>query len=492
MLERPLAAIAAALRNGQTSSRALTAEALERIEGGALNAFIDVQPAASLAEAERADQRLASGDRSPLLGIPVAHKDIFVTRQWRSTAGSRMLADYRSPFDAAVVERLASAGMVCLGKLNCDEFAMGSSNEHSAWGPVSNPWDSTRVPGGSSGGSAAAVAAALVCAATGTDTGGSIRQPAALCGVTGVKPSYGRVSRWGMIAFASSLDQAGPLARSAADCALILQAMAGFDPRDATSRDLAAEDFTRGIDKPLPGANAAHPLAGLRLGIPREFFAEGLDPGVHAVIEEAIGALEGLGARRIAVSLPRTALAIPAYYVLALAEASSNLARFDGIRFGHRTDKPEDLRDLYERSRAEGFGAEVQRRILVGTYVLSQGYYDAYYLQAQRLRRLIAQDYAHALQACDLLLGPVAPAPAWPKGQMRDDPVQMYLADIYTLGASLAGLPALSLPCGFLAAPRLPVGMQLIGQDCAEALLLQVADIYQRHTGHHRALPPSR
>jgi aspartyl-tRNA(Asn)/glutamyl-tRNA(Gln) amidotransferase subunit A len=490
MLERPLAALAGALRAGKVSSRELTEEALARVARSGLNAFLDVQPELSLAQASRADQRRAAGESGPLLGLPMAHKDIFVTRHWSSTAGSRMLFNYRSPFDAAVVERLASAGMVCVGKLNCDEFAMGSTNEQSAFGAVANPWDLARVPGGSSGGSAAAVAAGLVCAATGTDTGGSIRQPAALCGVTGIKPAYGRVSRWGMIAFASSLDQAGPLARSAADCALLLQELAGFDPRDATSRDLGPEDFTRGIGKPLPGADPAQPLAGLRLGVPAEYFAQGLHAEVRAVINGAIGEFERLGAQRVEVSLPRTELAIPAYYVIAPAEASSNLARFDGVRFGHRTEQPRDLLDLYERSRAEGFGAEVQRRILVGTYVLSRGYYDAYYLQAQRLRRLIAQDFARALQSCDLLVGPVSPTAAWPRGQMSEDPVQMYLADIYTLGASLAGLPALSLPCGFLASPRLPVGLQLIGRDCSEALLLQVADNFQRQTDHHCALPP--
>lgn len=490
MLDRPLTEIADALRRGKVSSLELTEKALARIAGSRLNAFVDVNPQASLEQARRADRRLSAGDSSPLLGLPIAHKDIFVTRQWRSTAASRMLANYRSPFDAAVVERFDQAGSVCLGKLNCDEFAMGSSNEHSAFGPVSNPWDLERVPGGSSGGSAAAVAAALVCAATGTDTGGSVRQPASLCGVTGIKPAYGSVSRWGMIAFASSLDQAGPIARSAADCAMLLQAMVGHDPRDATSRDRALEDFTRGIAKPLEGADAGRPLAGLRLGVPREYFAQGLDEEVRTVIESALCLMERLGARRVEVSLPRTELTIPAYYVLAPAEASSNLARFDGVRFGHRTEQPKDLLDLYERSRAEGFGAEVQRRILVGTYVLSQGYYEAYYVQAQRLRRLIAQDFVQALRGCDLLVGPVSPTAAWPKGQMSEDPVQMYLADVYTLGASLAGIPALSMPCGFLAAPRLPVGLQLIGGDGAEALLLQVADIYQRHTDHHRAIPP--
>lgn len=483
-----LRALGRALRAGETTSEQLTRDTLERMAQRKLNAFIDILPEKSIEQAQRADQRLAAGDPSPLLGIPLAHKDIFVTRHWRSTAGSRMLADYVSPFDAAVVERLAQAGMVCVGKLNCDEFAMGSTNEHSYFGAVSNPWDPQRVPGGSSGASAAVIAAGILDATTGTDTGGSIRQPAALCGVTGIKPSYGRVSRWGMIAFASSLDQAGPMARSAADCALILQAMAGFDPRDATCRDLPAEDFSRGIGRPLDQASESMPLRGLRIGLPSEWFAQGLDAGQRRVIEAAIADLERLGAQTLAVSLPRTDLSIPAYYVIAPAEASSNLARFDGMRFGHRAQGVKDLEALYERSRAEGFGAEVKRRIMVGTYVLSQGYYDAYYLQAQRLRRLIAQDFAQALSQCDLLLGPVTPTPAWLKGAMQDDPTQMYLADVYTLGASLAGLPGMSVPCGFVGEPALPVGMQLVGADCSEALLLQVADLYQQATLHHQAV----
>jgi len=484
-----LLALAKALRRGETSSEQLTREALARISQSKLNAFIDVLPERSIEQAKVADQRLAAGDDHPLLGIPLAHKDIFVTRHWRSTAGSRMLANYVSPFDAAVVERLAQAGMVCVGKLNCDEFAMGSTNEHSYFGAVSNPWDLQRVPGGSSGASAAVVAAGMLEATTGTDTGGSIRQPAALCGVTGIKPSYGRVSRWGMIAFASSLDQAGPMARSAADCALLLQAMAGFDARDATCRDLPVENFSRGIGRALEHASESMPLRGLRIGLPTEWFADGLDAGQRRVIEAAIADLERLGAQSLSVSLPRTDLSIPAYYVIAPAEASSNLARFDGVRFGHRASEVSDLESLYERSRAEGFGAEVKRRIMVGTYVLSQGYYDAYYVQAQRLRRLIAQDFAQALSQCDLLLGPVTPTAAWPKGAMQDDPTQMYLADVYTLGASLAGLPGMSVPCGFVGEPGLPVGMQLVGADCSEALLLQVADLYQQATAHHRAMP---
>jgi aspartyl-tRNA(Asn)/glutamyl-tRNA(Gln) amidotransferase subunit A len=481
--------LAKALRRGETSSEQLTRDALARISQSKLNAFIDVLPERSIEQAKVADQRLAAGDDHPLLGIPLAHKDIFVTRHWRSTAGSRMLANYVSPFDAAVVERLAQAGMVCVGKLNCDEFAMGSTNEHSYFGAVSNPWDLQRVPGGSSGASAAVVAAGMLEASTGTDTGGSIRQPAALCGVTGIKPSYGRVSRWGMIAFASSLDQAGPMARSAADCALLLQAMAGFDARDATCRDLPVENFSRGIGRALEHASESMPLRGLRIGLPTEWFADGLDAGQRRVIEAAIADLERLGAQSLSVSLPRTDLSIPAYYVIAPAEASSNLARFDGVRFGHRASEVSDLESLYERSRAEGFGAEVKRRIMVGTYVLSQGYYDAYYVQAQRLRRLIAQDFAQALSQCDLLLGPVTPTAAWPKGAMQDDPTQMYLADVYTLGASLAGLPGMSVPCGFVGEPGLPVGMQLVGADCSEALLLQVADLYQQATAHHRAMP---
>ncbi len=411
--------------------------------------------------------------------MPLAHKDVFVTRGWRSTAGSRMLESYVSPFDATVVERLAAAGAVCLGKTNCDEFAMGGSNEHSHFGPVRNPWDRAAIPGGSSGGSAAAVAGGLVPVATGTDTGGSVRQPAAMCGVTGIKPTYGRVSRHGMIAYASSLDQAGVIARSAEDCAVVLSAMAGFDRRDSTSAERADEDFARDLERPLDG---------LRVGVPREFFGDGLAPDVRAAVDAALARLRELGAVEVEISLPQTELAIPAYYVIAPAEASSNLSRFDGVRFGHRAAGYDDLRDMYCRTRAEGFGAEVKRRILVGTYVLSHGYYDAYYLQAQKLRRLIADDFRRAFESVDVVAGPVAPTVAWDIGSIVDDPVSNYLADIYTLPASLAGLPGMSVPAGFGRGGR-PVGLQLIGRWFDEARLLGVAHRFQQASDWHLKTP---
>ncbi|TSE25319.1 Glutamyl-tRNA(Gln) amidotransferase subunit A [Tepidimonas sediminis] len=493
-----VAELAEGLRARRFSSVELTQALLQRIRAHAdLGAFVAVDEELSLEQARAADERLARGDGAPLLGVPIAHKDVLVTRGWPTTAGSRMLAGYRSPFDATVVARLGQggdghpgAGAVTLGKLNCDEFAMGSGNEHSAWGPARNPWDRARVPGGSSGGSAAAVAACLTPAATGTDTGGSIRQPAALCGVTGIKPTYGRCSRHGLIAYASSLDQAGPLARSALDCALLLSAMAGPDPdRDATSLDLPPQDYARGLDEPLPGASAARPLQGLRIGLPREFFGPGCAPDVQAALRAALAELERLGARLVEVSLPRTELAIPAYYVIAPAEASSNLSRYDGVRYGHRAAQYDDLLDMYRRSRSEGFGPEVQRRILVGTYVLSHGYYDAYYLQAQKIRRLIAQDFVAAFGACDVIAGPVAPSVAWPIGAKGDDPVAEYLADVYTLPASLAGLPGMSVPAGF-GEGGLPVGLQLIGPYLAEARLLHVAHQLQRVTDWHTRVPP--
>jgi aspartyl-tRNA(Asn)/glutamyl-tRNA(Gln) amidotransferase subunit A len=481
----------AALDAKRVSSVELTQHYLDRIAGAAdLNAFVHVDASASLAQARAADARIAAGEGAnrPLLGIPVAHKDVFVTRGWRSTAGSRMLENYVSPYDAAVVERLAHAGMVTLGKTNMDEFAMGSSNENSYYGPVKNPWDTRAVPGGSSGGSAAAVAARLAPVATGTDTGGSIRQPAAFCGVTGIKPTYGRVSRYGMIAFASSLDQGGPLGHSAADCAWLLNGMAGFDERDSTSLERADEDFARGLGKPLDGATADKPLAGLRIGLPAEYFGEGLDADVREAIDNALREFEALGAVRVPVSLPKTELSIPVYYVLAPAEASSNLSRFDGVRYGHRAAEYRDLLDMYKKSRAEGFGTEVKRRILVGTYVLSHGYYDAYYLQAQKIRRLIAQDFQNAFAQCDVIMGPVAPSVAWNLGEKSADPVQMYLADIYTLSVSLAGLPGMSLPVGTGREAR-PVGLQLIGNYFDEARLLQVADAFQRATDWHTRAP---
>ena len=476
-----LGELAAGLDRGEFSAVELSRAFLSRIEASGLNAFIDVRPELTLAQADEADRRRAGGERGPLLGVPIAHKDIFVTRGWRSTAGSRMLADYVSPFDATVVERLAAAGAVCLGKTNCDEFAMGSSNENSHFGPARNPWDPAAIPGGSSGGSAVAVAACLAPAATGTDTGGSVRQPAAMCGITGIKPTYGRVSRYGMIAFASSLDQGGAMARSARDCAALLSAMAGYDPRDSTSVERAPEDFSAQLDRPLDG---------LRIGLPREFFGEGLAPDVRAAIDAALAVLEREGARLVDVSLPRTSLSIPAYYVIAPAEASSNLSRFDGVRYGFRAPEYDDLLDMYEKSRSEGFGAEVKRRILVGTYVLSHGYYDAYYLQAQKLRRLIAQDFAQAFAQVDVIAGPVSPTVAWNIGERFDDPVRNYLADIYTLPASLAGLPGMSVPVGFGEGAR-PVGLQLIGDYFTEARLLGVASRFQSVTDWHARRPPA-
>jgi aspartyl-tRNA(Asn)/glutamyl-tRNA(Gln) amidotransferase subunit A len=484
-----------ALDAGEVSAVALAEHFLARIQASTLNAFTDVREQATLAQARAADARMAAGERSPLLGLPVAHKDIFVTREWASTAGSRMLAGYMSPYDATVVARLQAAGAVCLGKTNCDEFAMGSANEHSCFGPVRNPWDPTAVPGGSSGGAAAAVGAGLAPLATGTDTGGSVRQPASFCGITGIKPTYGRVSRYGMIAYASSLDQGGAMAASARDCAMLLTAMAGFDPRDATSLELADEDFLAGClgsplppERPAPDAHSAQPLKGLRVGVPREWFGPGLAADVAQPVHAALAVFEALGATLVEVSLPRTELAIPAYYVIAPAEASSNLSRFDGVRYGHRAEGVRDLADLYRRSRSEGFGPEVRRRILIGTYVLSHGYYDAYYLQAQKLRRLIAEDFDAAFSQVDLIAGPVSPTVAWNLGEIVDDPVRNYLADLYTLGASLAGLPGMSVPAGFGERGR-PVGLQLIGPRLAESRLLAAADRFQQATDWHLRRP---
>ncbi len=475
-----VAQLATALRARQVSAVELARHFLARIAQHAdLGAFLAVDEARTLAQAQAADARLAAGDAGPLTGVPLAHKDIFVTRDWPTTAGSRMLAGYQSPFDATVVRQLAAAGMVNLGKLNCDEFAMGSANENSAFGPVKNPWNPGHVPGGSSGGSAAAVAAGLTPVATGTDTGGSIRQPASFCGLTGIKPTSGRASRYGMIAFASSLDQAGPMARTAEDCALLLSSMCGPDvDRDSTSLDVPAEDFTRGLNDSLEG---------LRIGVPREFFGEGLAPDVRAAVDAALAELEKLGARRVPISLPRTELAIPVYYIIAPAEASSNLARFDGVKFGHRAKDYADLEGMYKKTRAEGFGPEVQRRIMTGTYVLSHGYYDAYYLQAQKLRRMIADDFQRAFEQCDVIAGPVAPSVAWALGAPRD-PLADYLADIYTLPASLAGLPGLSVPAGF-GAGDMPVGLQLIGNYLQEGRLLNVAHQLQQATDFHLRRP---
>jgi aspartyl-tRNA(Asn)/glutamyl-tRNA(Gln) amidotransferase subunit A len=440
------------------------------------------------AAADAADARRAAGDKAPLLGVPIAHKDIFVTTAHPTTAGSKILSGYRSPFDATVVANMAAAGVVSLGKLNCDEFAMGSANENSAYGSVRNPWDASRVPGGSSGGSAAAVAARLLPGCTGTDTGGSIRQPASFTGITGIKPTYGRCSRYGMIAFASSLDQAGPMARSAEDCALLLQAMAGFDERDATSLQQPTPDFVAEMKAARPGATAEQPLKGLRIGLPAEFFPAALDADVNTAVREGLAALERLGATLVPVSLPRTELAIPVYYIIAPAEASSNLSRFDGVRYGHRAESPKDLLDLYQRTRTEAFGPEVQRRILIGTYVLSHGYYDAYYLQAQKLRRMIADDFQACFRQCDLIAGPVAPTVAWKLGEQGDDPVKAYLADIFTLPGSLAGLPGMSVPVG-TGAHGMPVGLQLLGNYFQEGQLLHTAHALQQATDWHRAAP---
>ncbi|HEY0676339.1 MAG TPA: Asp-tRNA(Asn)/Glu-tRNA(Gln) amidotransferase subunit GatA [Immundisolibacter sp.] len=481
MLDQTLTEQAAALRRGDYSATELTAAYLARIgaRNAALNAFITVTAEAAGQAAAAADAALAAGEASPRTGIPIAHKDIFCTDGVRTSCASRMLDNFIAPYDATVVRRLAAAGAVMLGKTNMDEFAMGSSNETSFYGPVRNPWDPDRVPGGSSGGSAAAVAAGLCSAATGTDTGGSIRQPAALTGICGLKPTYGRVSRYGMIAFASSLDQAGPMARSAADLALLLQAMAGFDERDSTS-----------IDRPVPDYSAAleAPLTGLRIGLPAEYFNAGLEAAVGDAVRAALTELERLGAQLVDLTLPHTALSVPAYYVVAPAEASSNLARYDGVRYGYRADNPADLTDLYKRSRSEGFGAEVKRRILIGTYVLSAGYYDAYYLKAQRVRRLIREDFLTAFGQVDLIAAPTTPQPAFRLGEKQHDPVAMYLSDIYTIAANLAGLPALSVPCGLV--QGLPVGLQLIGRDFDEARLLNVAHRYQQVTDWHTRRPP--
>ena len=481
------------LAEGRFSALELTEAMLARIQAHAgLGAFLAVDEGRAREQARAADAARAAGTAGPLAGVPIAHKDIFVTDYARtglpSTAGSKMLAGYQSPFDATVVARLAEAGAVTLGKLNCDEFAMGSANENSAFGPVRNPWDTTRVPGGSSGGSAAAVAARLVAAATGTDTGGSIRQPAAFCGITGIKPTYGVCSRYGMIAFASSLDQAGPMAQTAEDCALLLAAMAGFDERDATSSLRQPADPVAALNTPREGATAARPLQGLRIGLPREFFPAALAADVGRTVHAALAELEKLGATLVDVSLPRTELSIPVYYIIAPAEASSNLSRFDGVKFGHRAAQHGDLLDLYKKSRAEGFGAEVKRRIMIGTYVLSHGYYDAYYLQAQKLRRMIADDFAACFRECDVIAGPVAPTVAWKLGEQAGDPLQAYLADIFTLPASLAGLPGMSVPAG-LGAHGMPVGLQLIGRHFDEGTLLHTAHALQQATDHHQKEP---
>ena len=477
---KSVAQLAAMLKNKEVSAVEVATRFLARMGGNPHNAFLDIHSEVTLAQAQASDDKIAAGIAGPLEGVPIAHKDIFVTQDFATTAGSKILKDYRSPFEATVVARLRDAGMVTLGKLNCDEFAMGSANENSAYGAVTNPWDTTRIPGGSSGGSAAAVAARLTPAATGTDTGGSIRQPAAFCGITGIKPTYGRASRYGMVAFASSLDQAGPMARSAEDCALLLSAMCGPDlDRDSTSLNVANEDFSRTLTRPLQG---------LRVGLPNEFFGEGLSGDVRSAIDAALKQLQSQGATLVPIALPRTELSIPVYYIIAPAEASSNLSRFDGVKFGHRANDFSDLADMYEKTRSEAFGDEVKRRIMIGAYVLSHGYYDAYYLQAQKIRRMIADDFQQAFSQCDVIAGPVAPTTAWKLGDKSDDPLANYLADIFTLPASLAGLPGMSLPVGF-GASGMPVGMQLIGNYLQESKLLNVAHQYQLHTDHHTQAP---
>ena len=481
--KRPtLADLARALRNREVSSRELTSAALARIEtqDKALNSFITVVPELALAAAARADESIARGDAGPLAGIPFAHKDIFCTAGILTTCASKMLSGFVSPYDATVVEKLAAAGLVTVGKTNMDEFAMGSSNETSWYGPVRNPWDAERSPGGSSGGSAAAVAAGLVPAATGTDTGGSIRQPASLVGITGFKPTYGRVSRYGMIAFASSLDQAGVLTLTVEDAALLTAAMAGFDPRDSTCADLPVPDYA---------ATLADSLEGRRIGVPKEFLDAGLEPGSAEAIREALRVYERLGAKLVEISLPSLELAVPTYYIVAPAECSSNLSRFDGVRFGYRHEGATSLEELYKKSRAEGFGAEVKRRILTGTYVLSAGYYDAYYLKAQKARRLIADDFRRCFAEVDIIAGPTAPTPAFRLGEKVDDPVQMYLNDIYTIPVNLAGLPGMSIPCGF--SQGLPVGLQLIGPHFGEAGLFNFGHAFQRETDWHTKVPPA-
>jgi aspartyl-tRNA(Asn)/glutamyl-tRNA(Gln) amidotransferase subunit A len=480
-----VAELAQALKTKQVSAVEVATGFLARLGGNPHNAFLDIDSEVTLAQAQASDAHLAAGTAGLLEGVPVGHKDVFVTRDFATTAGSKILTGYRSPFDATLVQKLGAsvsggAGMVTVGKLNCDEFAMGSANENSAFGKVTNPWDTARVPGGSSGGSAAAVAARLVPAATGTDTGGSIRQPASFCGITGIKPTYGRASRYGMIAYASSLDQGGPMARTAEDCALLLSAMCGPDPdRDSTSLDVPAEDFTASLNQALEG---------LRIGIPKEFFGEGLHADVRAAIDGALREYEKLGAKLVPISLPRTELSIPVYYIIAPAEASSNLSRFDGVKFGHRAKDFTDLVDMYKKTRAEGFGNEVKRRIMTGAYVLSHGYYDAYYLQAQKIRRMIADDFQNAFKECDVIAGPVAPSVAWKLGENAGDPVADYLADIFTLPASLAGLPGMSVPAGF-GAQGMPVGLQLVGNYFKEAQLLNAAHRLQQATDFHLRKP---
>ncbi len=480
MHNKTIAQLARMLQQGEISSVELTQHFLDRIDNhdGQLNSFISVTADEALAAARHADERIKRGDATPLTGIPIAHKDIFCTEGVKTSCASKMLDNFIAPYDATVVAKMKEAGVVCLGKTNMDEFAMGSSNETSFYGPVKNPWAPEAVPGGSSGGSAAAVAARLTPAATGTDTGGSIRQPAALCGITGLKPTYGRVSRYGMIAFASSLDQGGPMARSAEDCALLLQAMAGFDPRDSTSVERDVPDYSATLNEAIDG---------LRIGLPREYFDAGLDSDVAKVIETAIDQYKQMGAEVVEISLPNTGLSVPTYYVVAPAECSSNLSRFDGVRFGYRCEDPKDLTDMYKRSRGEAFGAEVKRRIMIGTYALSAGYYDAYYLKAQQTRQLISDDFKQAFAEVDVIMGPTAPTPAFNLGEKADDPVTMYLSDIYTIATNLAGLPGMSIPAGFVGGR--PVGLQLIGNYFEEGRLLNIAHRFQQATDWHDQAP---
>ncbi|MBT3699179.1 MAG: Asp-tRNA(Asn)/Glu-tRNA(Gln) amidotransferase subunit GatA [Methylococcales bacterium] len=479
MHNQTIAELAKGLQAGEFSSQELTTAHLARIkQHSELNCFITVTEVEAIAQAKIADQLISDGKAGPLTGIPLAHKDIFCTQGIKTSCGSKMLDNFQAPYNATVIERFNQAGAVTLGKLNMDEFAMGSSNETSFFGPVKNPWDQSAVPGGSSGGSACAVAARLAVGATGTDTGGSIRQPAAFCGITGLKPTYGRVSRYGMIAFASSLDQGGPMTRTVEDAALMLQTMAGFDSRDSTSVDKPVPDYSKDLNDSL---------AGLKIGLPKEFFGDNLNAQMAQVVEEAIAEYTRLGAEVVEVSMPNINLSIPAYYIVAPAECSANLSRFDGVRYGHRCEAPEDLNDLYIRSRGEGFGAEVKRRILIGTYALSTGYYDAYYLQAQKIRRLISDDFKKVLSEVDVLMGPVTPTPAFGLGEKTGDPIEMYLSDMYTIAVNLAGLPALSIPAGFV--DQKPVGLQIIGNYFDEARLLNVAHRYQQETDWHQQAP---
>ncbi len=481
MFSKTIAQLSQGLQNGDFSSREITQEYLNRIAkvDSKYNSYISITAEQAMIQAQAADQMIEKGDSAPMTGVPIAHKDIFCTKGVRTSAGSKMLDNFIAPYDATIIEKFNAINSVSLGKTNMDEFAMGSSNENSYYGAVINPWGENRVPGGSSGGSAAAVAAQLAAGTTGTDTGGSIRQPCALTNLSGIKPTYGRVSRFGMIAFASSLDQAGPIAKTAEDAAMMLNVMAGFDPKDSTSADKAVSDYTASLNQPLKG---------LKIGLPKEFFSDSLNPQIAAKIQAALKEYQALGAELKEISLPNTALSIPAYYIIAPAEASSNLSRFDGVKFGHRCSDPLNIEDMYKRSRGEGFGREVKRRILVGTYALSEGFYDAYYKKAQQIRRLIQQDYINALQEVDVIMGPTTPQPAFKIGEKTSDPIDMYMEDIYTLSLNLAGLPGMSIPCG--QTDDLPIGLQIIGNYFAEERLLNVAHMFQQATDWHKTTAP--